>query len=362
MADRYRYLSADLKTGEVRDEVPFQTVTYGQRLSGAPEFTGTIPVDHPRVTGDNRANVEAARTVVYVERGGLAVGEGIIWDPRKEPGSRDLTCGGAGLASYLSHRRIRETRDYQLVDLFTLAADLVDYAQGNGDPAFGVTTGPADGDVLIDTSAVGLAGVDHIRTFPGHERKGIGEALAELDALEDGIDWQVTIEGGGDSFDRVLRLWHPNRRRRTDLVLEWGTNLDDYGIGHLGTRTANLIDAVGQGEGADMKLATAQDVASLSARPVLEDVLPMKDVTSTADLASAARAEVGRRKVPPIAGSLKLVVGRMIPFGAWALGDEFRVKIDDGWVQIDRFMRVVAWSITVNAEHDEDITLTVEPV
>lgn len=304
--------------------------------------------------------IEAARSIVYVERGGIVVGDGIVWDPRKDPGSRDLICQGAGLASYLSRRRIRDTRDYQGVDLGLIAKDLVDWSQGVGSLAYGTTIGPANGWIDIDTSAVAAVGTTHFRTWPGYERKPVADALGELDALEDGLDWWIGVEGGGGTFSRVMRVWHPRRERLTDLVYEWGTNLDDYGVSHQGSLAANLVDAIGQGEGVDMKVATRQDAGVLSAYPLLEDILAMKDVTSVANLADAAGETLRRRATPPVVPTLTLRIGPGTRYGMWALGDRVRVRIDDGWVQVDGLYRIVAWQVSVNDAHDETVTLTVE--
>lgn len=370
MAD-YRFLTVDLATGEVRDELPLESCQWGRVLSGWSPFSASLPVDHPRVSGLNVANVEAARSVVYVERDGIVVGDGIVWDPRKDAGGRGLTIQGAGLASYFARRHLRQLRDYEDVPVDEIAHDLIRWPQGRAEASYG-GVGTSDGEVyvypreVLAGGSLAPSGPGHFRTWPEEERTPTSDALGELADLEDGIDWLVSVEtwpghalaGTLGPFARVADVWWPRRRVESDLVLEWGTNLADYGLAHLGSACANSVEAQGRSDEGPAPIATA--TYDTAVRPQLDHLIPATDVPGADTLAGLADEYLRTHRTPPVVPTLTVELGRQLRYGDWTLGDVATVRIDDGWAQLDGQYRIVAEQGSVDQDRNETWTLTLE--
>lgn len=351
---KYEYVVADLKTRTPLDEVPLTNVRWSKVLNGPGALSANIQYQHPKAT---RSNFEPGARALFVRRNGIVVWGGIIWTVRKEGGSPFLNIGAEGFWSYFRRRTIRHTLAFAGVDQFTIARDLVSYAQGLPLSSGAVFPQPG-GDMGIDPGA-GLSGRTRDRTYHSYERKNLGEAIEQLAAVQDGFDFAVEVtEPTENDFELRLQLDHPRRGRRTNFTFEVGANVELLAWELDATRAENRVDALGAGEGDGMLIATAQDTNLLAMYPLLDGVVAYKDVLVRATLTGHAverLAALGRPLAVP-----KLVV-RATPdsdIGAFIEGDEVLVRADDGFVKINGFYRIESFEVQVSEEGHESIGTT----
>jgi hypothetical protein len=343
----YRYLVGDLNPSSgngLRDEVPFSTVRFSRILNRPGGFAATIPLRHPKAT---RANLDPGRTAVHVERDGVIVWSGVLWTARASVEGAALDVGGEGWWSYFRRRRLRATKAYAAQDQLAIARDLVNWAQAQQGGNVGVVVGSETSGVVRD------------RTYWHYERKPIGEAVEQLAAVEDGFDFAVDVAYEAGVIVKRLRLHYPRRGRITPLVWDLGANLEGLSQEVDAARAANVVDALGAGEGDSMLIATAADTSQLASYPLLEDTVSLKDVSGPATLQAHAALELANRARP--ATTLPTLLARQAnpdtALGTFLEGDSVRVKASDGWVAVDARMRVQSYEVSVDQDGREQVAV-----
>jgi hypothetical protein len=281
-----------------------------------------------------------------VERNGDLVWGGILWGRRYDftEGAVELTA--EGWWSYVRRRAIRNTRVYTGWDQAAIAQDLVDVLP------FYFSTG---GDIGLDTSGVVDTGVLRDRTYNGFERKSIGEAVEQLGAVEDGFDWHVATEWGPGGAPLVRFLVdYPAGGRWSSHILELGTNVATMDVEEDASAMANVVDALGSGEGSDRLLWTLSEGATRGDYPRLE-VAPMwSDVTHINTLAGHADKELQLRRRPLLSARATLHSGAEPGIGSLVVGDIVRV-LAGRWVDAD--FRIVGLAAQVDENGDEEVSL-----
>lgn len=347
MAD-YRYLAADLVTGTIRDEIPFETVVWGRALNRAAPFTSTIAATHPKARRDL---LDPARTIIYVERDGRIVGDGIPWTPQIQPadGIRTLQLHGASLWSYFSRRHIRQDLTFTNVDQLAIFRSIIAYAQAQ-----------PGGNLNIDVTDQ-LSGRTRTRTYEAWRRGEIDRTCTQLADVIDGFEFEATCrwDQQRDTVERWIELGYPTRGRRTNHVFEAGVNLANWGETEAGGDVANLVDAIGEGQGEDMPIATAADTSLLGAYPLLEKVVAHTSVSDRGTLVGHARTHLEQSR--RAARHLKLEPRADIPprLSTYIPGDDVEIRIDDGWIQASGRWRIDGFQVSVDTDGDETITLDV---
>lgn len=360
----YRFLAYDLRTNAALQELPLVDVEFGQELNGAGDLRATLPVDAATVAIMAAATIPE-RTVVYVERDGVLLGGYIIWQRTRRPGE-SIQLSGKGIESLLRRNRLVTDLTYTATDQFTIARALVSAMQAQAGGDVGITVG------------TGTCGVTRDRTFWAYERKNIGDAIDQLAAVENGFDWAIDVSWDTSSPPvpaKNLTLSYPRRGRvagSTGVVFEAGKNLLGYTYTEDGTRSARSVDALGAGDGADMRISTATRTDVLDAGfPLTAETLSFKDITVQSTLDAHATAAVAARAATP--AFLELVVDPDdfdAGLGRWIVGDDALVQITDdvfplqpdGTPGYRRYHRIVAWSASVPQAGKELVTVTLGQV
>jgi hypothetical protein len=120
----YRYFTADILTGRVVMEVPFEGVSWERKVNSAGSFSGKIAVPGSSADfGSQRVTTEEdhfdlyettmpGRHALYVMRDGVCVWGGIIWSREYDIIDKTLTVSGLEFVSYLFHRVYWKNLDY----------------------------------------------------------------------------------------------------------------------------------------------------------------------------------------------------------------------------------------------------------
>src|ERR1700751_6160441 len=103
----YTFLACDLKTNAVLAELPFQNVSFENKLNDAGQFMGQLVLSDPNVQKIGPiAATQPGRTALYIDRAGKLVWGGIIWTRRYTNSSFILEITANEFWSYFAHRLI----------------------------------------------------------------------------------------------------------------------------------------------------------------------------------------------------------------------------------------------------------------
>jgi hypothetical protein len=110
----YKYFVVDILTNSILAEVPFADVSFERALKGAGAFSGKIAIVPDTKDLDLYESTMPGKTALYVTRNGICVWGGIIWSREYSITSRSLSVNASEFTSYLFHRVIWKTYNYNL--------------------------------------------------------------------------------------------------------------------------------------------------------------------------------------------------------------------------------------------------------
>lgn len=337
MSASYRYLLADVLTGDLLAEIPFESATFSHVLNAPGAFTGTLALKQPlSLQAVLSTSLNYGKVAMYVERDAVIVWGGMLWAdaPDFENGTVDVS--GEGWHSYFRRRVLRARKIYAAADQTTgIAKDLIDYAQG-----------VAGGDIGVDTSGVAATGVLRDRTYEAFERKNIGEAVEQLAAVDDGFDFRYDSSWSSGSIVTRFLTQYPNTGRATNFVFEG--QLSSLKMTRDASSLATNVDAMGAGEGDLRLIATVSDPSLLGVYPVLDDVVSNTDVSVLATLDSQARQRLTRGKAPIVIPSIDVDPSADPTIGSYIPGDIVRVRGGYGLAEVDGLFRVTSYGVKVD--------------
>lgn len=353
------YYAYDLRAREITAELPLGRVAWSRDLKRPGVFRGDLPLKASDAV--NRAWVQATqpkRAGLVVDRDGVPVWAGVIWKRDYDTTTQVMTLGAGGFLSYLHRLAITSTLTFTGTDQFAIARTLLDAAQAKAGADLGIT------------ATAGSSGVLRDRTYWGYEAKPVGEALTQLSDVISGFDFDFDLAWGGATGRRLdvnLTLSYPRRGRRAEtnnLVFEIGRNAQLLSWPEDTSEAADVVYAVGAGEGDDMLRFTASDLSLVDAGYLrTERTITHKDVTILGTLQGHAQAELAARRQTGVSTPKLSTQGDREPeVGSWILGDECTVRIQagddvrfpDG---IERFYRILGYDVDVDDNGAERVTL-----
>ncbi len=353
----YRFLAYDLRTNTPIAELPLSIRTFGGVLNGAGAFNAALPVEVATAALHRSATIPE-RTIVYVDRDGVLLDGFIIWTRSRKP-SQPMSIAGASIPSYFKRNAIVANLTYAATDQFAIARGIIDHLQSQAGANIGIVTGSA------------TSGVTRDRRYYGYERKNVGDAVAELAAVENGFDWSIDVAWSAGVPVKTLNLSYPRRGRiagSTGVVFATQKNILDYEFVEDGTRSARTVDALGAGDGADMRISTAADTALLDAGyPLTRETISHKDVTVQATLDAHATAAMRARATTPTFLSLTVDPNDIdAGLGTWIVGDDVLVQITDehfpvqadGTAGYSAYHRILAYEVDVPDTGPETVRVT----
>lgn len=356
----YRYLFADLLTNEIIGELPITGVSFTQQLNQA----GTLQA-RLLITGINTfqfnvtACTEPGRNAIYVDRDGVLVWGGIIWNRTYNSTAQTITISAREFESYFERRRISTTTAFTNADQLLIARTLVTNAQAvpNGD--IGVIVGTETSGVLID------------RVYYDYELKGVYQAIQDLSRQDDGFDFNIKVEYDPltDQPIKTLVLGYPRSGHvdtgvgdvATPVFIFPAGNIVEYEYPEDASISANKLYALGAGSNEGKLISIATDAVKLAdGWALLEEQANYSDITDQTVLNELATGQVLAVSTPP--PIIKIVVPASVDpvFGTYGIGDDCRLIITDPRFPtgLDQVYRIVALNVQPGEDGPERVTLT----
>ena len=358
MTTTYRYLFADLLTNEILAELPITGVNFTQQLNTSGTLTGRLLLSGINATDLNvSAGTIPGRTAIYVDRNGILVWGGVLWNRQYNSDSQTLTFQAREFESYFDRRKITTTQVFNNVDQLTIANALMNGAQATPSGDIGVITTPATSGVLVS------------RTYYGYELKNVYAAIQDLSRQLNGFDFniQVAYDGGGNPTKRLVLSYPKSGTTYSPTSLSAPVfqfpsgNMVEYEYPEDASIAANTIYALGAGSNEGKLIATATDPALLAAGfPLLEQEANYSDITDATMLSSLATGQIKATAYPPTTLRVVAPPSQNPEFGTYVIGDECRIIITDNRFPntLDAIYRLVALSVTPGEDGPERITLT----
>lgn len=357
----YTILAADLLTGAIREEIPFDGFSYGHNLNAAGSFSGTIGTRHPKAT---RENLDPSRTLLHVLRNGVCVWSGILWTANAGigDGQDQLTVGGEGYFSYFAGpggqtsqgRFLKSDRVYINWDQLAIAQNQLILAQQQ-----------PGGNIGVNVSYVQTTGVlKDRRVYLATERHNVGQLITDLANDVNAFDFSFDTDFSSGVAVTTFNGWYPMQGRKdSGLIFELGANISKLAWNVDGTLQANSVDIIGTASDGDTPIGSAIDTSALSAYPLLETVQQAKNsgTIDVATLASQAQSYLGTVDSPvetlPMLTSL---IRDDTQPGVWTMGDWVRVVAHDGYLDFDDTFRITADSVSVDSQGSEQVQMSFE--
>jgi hypothetical protein len=356
----YRYLIADLLTNEIIAELPFTGVSFTQQLNQAGTFTG-----HLLLSGINTyeynvdASTQPSRNALYVDRNGILVWGGIIWNRTYSSQSQTLQITAREFESYFEKRLISTTVAYNNTDQLQIVRNLINQAQSTTSGNIGVIVGSETSGVLID------------RVYYAYELKQVYQAIQDLSRQDDGFDVNISVDYDPVTNEplKTLVLGYPRTGNIDSGVGDIQTpvfnlpagNIVEYEYPEDGSITVNTLYVIGAGSNEGKLTSLAIDSTSIiDGFPTLEGQANYSDITDQAVLDNLALGQVLALATPP--PIIKIVVPAYIDpeFGSYDIGDDARLIITDPRFPegFDEIYRIVGFNVEPGENGPERVTIT----
>jgi hypothetical protein len=358
MATQYRYLLADVITNQILAELSLTNVNFTQQLNTSGTFTGDLLLSGVDSAGLNVLNSTIpGRCAIYVDRSGVLVWGGIVWQREYDSLSQHLKISAREFESYFERRRITSTLSYTNVDQLTVAQSLIQAAQSVPYGNIGVVIPSSTSGVLIS------------QTYYSYEFKTYFNALSDLSKNNNGFDFNITVAYDGDGNPtKTLQLGYPrlgNAYSATSatvptFILPAG-NIVQYNYKEDGTKAVNTVYATGAGSNEGKLISTGVDATkTASGWPLLEDSTNYSNITDATLLLGLANGQVLSASYPP--QTLQIVAPPYVDpiFGTYNIGDQARVVITDPFypTEFDGNFRIIGFNVTPGENAAERVTLT----
>ena len=317
----YRVVVAGLGAAAIA-EVPAKGLQFSYVLNSPGSISFTLPLRHELCTPEV---LTPGIRELYIWRDNVKIWGGFLWTAQVQQDQKLVYFGGEGFLSKLKHRHVLVDRNYDATDVFDYAWDLIDYTQGLTNGNFGISRFSAT-----------QAGVTIDRHFKGYEKKNILDELHKLACRDGGIDYEITPD---KEFKNYLQ-----QGSATTHVFELGKNIRSAYQNSDATLSASDAIGIGKSEAETVQTSHQTDATFQASVGRLEKTFSFKDAEDQTTLDARTVEALRLSKVIRSAPTIQIIDGDPA-FGDYGIGDNVRVKIDQGYLQVDRMLRIQ--SITV---------------
>lgn len=295
----WSYAATDLVTGRVlATKIPLTVQSCSMQLNGGGSLTGTLNLSEIyTANAPFLAALECQRAVLWVLQNGYPVWNGVVWDQpdmTRAQGSMPVTA--QTMDSFLSRRVISSTLNYQLVDLFTVAADLIQYATTKKSryisPVSPIQGPPSDlvaqqvrvAGLVYPAGQAAVSGTLWRQSFLWSDLTVVSDAL---NGLAQSGNFEYVFAPGLDASGNLVTFirfgWTKLGRGYTEsgFSVTYPGNCSDYGFQRTGSQGGNAIWATAPPNGSleqwESQYPHGYDITNLQAGyPLLETTVSMQ--------------------------------------------------------------------------------------
>jgi hypothetical protein len=180
--------------------------------------------------------------------------------------------------------------------------------------------------------------------------------MTRLGNLIDGFDWNVVIRKHPQTSEitRTFEFFYPKRgvsAENSQLLFEYPGSVRAFDVDEDAQAGANVIHAIGAGEGIDQLVATAEVAADLAAGyPKLEETRSYGSVSLLPTLQEHADEDRDRLATPITIFEVTVDARTEPVLGSYDVGDWARFRLKDEFITpaIDQFARITAIEVKVD--------------
>ncbi len=335
-------LETRTKFGKRVAQLPYFNIQMEDMLNDAGALRVDLPVFHPNVS---RLTVEEGVHELWLWRKGSLIFAGPLWQISGDASTKVIHLTANGLLSYFNFRRIDQTITYPTTSNGpAIAGALITMSQAR-----------SFGDLKIKDKHTNGPAHGYKVTYNFWERPNVLNEIQNL-ANNDVTGFDYWIE----PLTREFRTASPQRGTVKPTVLEYQSNISEYSLPRAASTIVNSDAGLGPGDGEAMMTRVVSDVQSMVKYGLMEGEVETKNAKSFVQVEQQARKDLNLRKRASTIPTLTMK-GRDLPFiGTFTPGDNARIRIDNGYDQFDRVLRMTGYQLTVGTNDEESVNIYIE--
>jgi hypothetical protein len=306
---------------------------------------------------NSSAALEATNHILWVEREGVLVWAGIIWEAGSSSQSNSVDIQAEEVASYYSHFRLTSSLTTPANALALLGSLLL------------TVTGPGANLMVLERRPVSTyVGAPYFPVWYEYDNRFLMDLFTELSRVgmntvsvgalptlqSQGFEWFQELKyqptKGGMTWPTLV-VSSPRAGSDAQGSVEFGegtaNNCLRLNWTRSGRRTVNRLKVVGYGQRSQAQRWT-EDLSAGSFYPVLDGVVDDPDLKLNTQVQSLARDLVTRTRYPTFSVSAEILVEPYSwAWGTWKVGDRVVANINDAGFAMQDKLRVSSLSYQV---------------
>lgn len=343
----YKYIICDKDDNKLAELHNAHNRNWSRYLSQESVANFTLLTDDPKATPTNLT----LGNHLYIYRGNAIVFGGYVSDLDAKP--KDIVVTNTSWEGLLNNRVIKPAADLTAGETYTdkkIADEIMKVILDNFNTT--KTTGITipEGNYPTDT--------DSITIEMGYWEKGL-DAWMKLAAVGQ-LDFTI------DPESKEAFIYEDKGKRRYNIILSYGTsgNVRDYNQLTSDAQLVNELIAVGIQDFSNEVMketlpttVTVVDGPSQQAHGLYQRAIPFESTTDESPLTSQAQEHLRIYKDGNTETGLVLGGPNIPSPGDYNLGDKIKVKVSDGIVDVDKWMRIVGNEIQIHDSGKEYVNL-----
>ncbi len=214
--------------------------------------------------------------------------------------------------------------------LWTLIEDFQKLPNGN----YGITQGNV------------ITGINRDRTYTPF--KNIHEAFIQMTEVEDGCDLEITE-------NKILNVYARKGKRLDAIVFEYGKNVSGLTFNFSMKDLINQASVIGGGEREELLYSVAHNIQSQMIYKLMQKSFVHSDVILKDTLTEHGKKYVEEYKDPTNIYGLDVRDKVDTALKSYGVGDEVRLRIKKGYLDIDTYRRIKKLTISVDSNEKESM-------
>ncbi len=223
---------------------------------------------------------------------------------------------------------------YENEDEGDILKDLVDTFQAQTNGNLGLTFGTY------------LTGTNRDREY---NTDNILEAFINMSNVLNGPDFYITKN------KQINIVKHRGIDKSKNIMLEWKTNIKSISISEDFSTPTTKATVLGAGFGSEQLIHSETNVPLSEVYGLREQRSSEVDVSIQSTLEAKAQALIRKYKQPLQTIQISQVPSTVPDFGSIGLGDSIKIRVDEGFYNIDNTYRVYGYDVSIDKDGKESI-------